>query len=375
MLIRWIFSPQAGVLVVMVPMGPQRWGLASQEWVMHLNYPAGDPRAQSDAQVEADARQALGVPDLPMKIRKITRWSVEAVMASAFRAGRVFLVGDAAHRHPPTGGLGLTSAIHDAQNLCWKLALVLAGHASPALLDTYQAERHPVDQRNAQRSLENAAGHFEIGAALGLSHQNTPGQNMAQLRRMWSGRPGDAGYRSAVLRTMRAQSMEFGELNVEVGYLLRIRGGRAGWQCRARAGRRDPRVSAVHPPGNSPAARLGRGRGRQPPPGQGPRRAGRFLLIAGEDGPAWCQAARQLAAEADLPLDAVRIGHLHGDYHDPRCAWQRHRQIASDGAVPVRPDRFIAWRHPAGSDPRAVLAAALSQILARPVGTLAAAAA
>lgn len=55
---------------------------------------------------------------MPWKIHKITRWSVEAVMASAFRAGRVFLLGDAAHRHPPTGGLGLTSAIHDAQNLC-----------------------------------------------------------------------------------------------------------------------------------------------------------------------------------------------------------------------------------------------------------------
>ena len=105
-------------------------------------------------------------------------------------------------------------------------------------------------------------------------------------------------------------------------------------------------------------------------------RRGRFLLIAGEDGQAWCEAARQLAAEAGLPLDAVRIGHLHGDYHDPRCSWQRHRQIASDGAVLVRPDRFIAWRHPAGSgEPRAVLAAALSQILARPVGTLAASAA
>src|SRR5271157_6546788 len=103
-LIRWIYSPQAGVLVVMVPMGPQRWGPASEEWVIHLNYPVDDPRAQSDAQVEADARQALGVPDLPMTIHKITRWSVEAVMASSFRAGRVFLVGDAAHRHPPTGG-------------------------------------------------------------------------------------------------------------------------------------------------------------------------------------------------------------------------------------------------------------------------------
>ncbi len=96
---------------------------------------------------------------------------------------------------------------------------------------------------------------------------------------------------------------------------------------------------------------------------------GRFLLIAGEDGHAWCEAARQLAAEAGIPLDAVRIGHLDGDYHDPRCTWQRHRQIARDGAILVRPDRFIAWRHPAGaSDPRAVLAAALSQVLAQPAG-------
>ena len=63
-------------------------------------------------------------------------------------------------------------------------------------------------------------------------------------------------------------------------------------------------------------------------------------------------------------------------HHDPRCAWQRHRQIAGDGAILVRPDRFIAWRHPAAaSDPLAVLAAALSQVLARPAGTPAASAA
>ena len=45
----------------MVPMGPERWGPDSEEWVIHLNYPVDDPRAQSDAQVEADARQALGI--------------------------------------------------------------------------------------------------------------------------------------------------------------------------------------------------------------------------------------------------------------------------------------------------------------------------
>jgi 2,4-dichlorophenol 6-monooxygenase len=374
-LIRWIFSPQAGVLVVMVPMGPQRWGPASEEWVIHLNYPVDDPRAQSDAQVEADARQALGIPDLPMKIHKITRWSVEAVMASAFRVGRVLLLGDAAHRHPPTGGLGLTSAIHDAQNLCWKVAAVLAGHASPALLDTYEAERRTVDQHNAQRSLENAVNHFAIGAALGISHESTPEQNMERLRRMWSGRPEDAGHRSAVLRMMRAQSMEFSELNVEYGYSYQS--------------------AAVVPDGSAPPAPIDGIRVYQPStrPGSplphawiddedGNRRPvkdlvgpGRFLLIAGEDGQAWCDAARELAAEADIPLDALRIGHLDGDLYDPRCTWLHHRQIASGGAILVRPDRFIAWRCPAGtSDPRATLATALSQILARPVGAPAASA-
>jgi 2,4-dichlorophenol 6-monooxygenase len=372
-LIRWIFSPQAGVLVVMVPVGPERWGPRSEEWVIHLNYPAGDPRAQSDAQVEADARQALGVPDLPMKIHKVTRWSVEAVLASAFRAGRVFLLGDAAHRHPPTGGLGLTSAIHDAQNLCWKMALVLDGHASPALLDTYEAERRPVDERNCQRSLENAVNHFEIAAALGISPASTPEENMARLRRMWSGRPEDAAHRSAVLRGMRAQSMEFSELNVEYGYCYQsaavVPDGSA-----APAPADDIRVyqPSTRPGAPLPHAWIDDEDGSRRPV-KDLIRPGRFLLIAGEDGHAWCEAARQLAGDAGIPLDAVRIGHLDGDLHDPRCAWLRQRQIAADGAILVRPDRFIAWRcAAAGGDPRAALAAALSQILARPVSTQAA---
>ena len=253
--------------------------------MIHLNYPADDPRAQSDAQVEADARDALGLPDLPMKIHKITRWSVEAVLASTFRAGRVFLLGDAAHRHPPTGGLGLTSAIHDAQNLCWKLALVLGGHASPALLDTYEAERLPVDERNCQRSLENALNHFAIGAALGVSPDSTPGQNLAQLRRMWSGQPEDARHRSSVLRAIRAQSMEFSELNVEYGY---------GYQSTAVVpdGSTAP-VPAddvrVYQPGTRPGGPLPHawiddedGHRR---PVKDLVAPGRFLLIAGEDGP------------------------------------------------------------------------------------------
>ncbi len=335
--------------------------------MIHLNYPAEDPRAQSDSQVEADVRAALGVADAPWKVHKITRWSVDAVVASAFRAGRVFLLGDAAHRHPPTGGLGLTSAIHDAQNLCWKLALVLAGHAAPALLDTYEAERRPVDERNAQRSLENAINHFAVGAALGVAPENTAEQNMEHLRRMWSGLPEDAGHRSAVLRSMRAQSMEFGELNVEYGYC---------YQSAAivpdGSGTPAPVDDIrVYEPGTRPGAPLPHAWIDDEDGNRRPLKdliaPGRFLLIAGEDGLAWCEAARQLTEQTGIPLDALRIGHLDGDLYDPRCAWLRHRQIAADGAILVRPDRFVAWRSPAGSsDPRAALACALGQILPRP---------
>ena len=367
-LIRWIASPQTGSLIVMVPMGPERWGPSSEEWVIHLNYPADDPRAQSDERVEADVRGALGLPDVPMTIHKITRWSVDAVMASSFRVGRVFLLGDAAHRHPPTGGLGLTSAIHDAQNLCWKLAAVLAGDSSPDLLDTYEAERRPSDERNAQRSLENAVNHFAIMDALGVSPDNSPDENWANLRRMWSGLPQDAEHRARALRALRMQSMEFDELNVEFGYAYDS-------AAVVPDGSPVPQPAddiRLYEPSTCPGAPLPHAwiedeDGRQRPLNELVV-PGRFLLIAGEDGGAWCEAATQLAADAGIPLDAVRIGHIDGDLYDPRCMWLRHREIGPDGAVLVRPDRFVGWRSMGGWErPIDELSEAFTQILARPV--------
>ena len=365
-LIRWIMCPQTGTMVVMVPMGPERWGPESEEWVIHLNYPADDPRAQSDEKVEADMREATGLVDAPITIHKITRWSVDAVMASAFRSGRVFLLGDAAHRHPPTGGLGLTSAIHDAHNICWKLGAVLKGHASPELLGTYEPERRSSDELNARRSLENAINQFAIVTTAGISHENTPEENWANLRRLWSGRPEDAEHRSRVLRAIRMQSMEFSELNVELGY--------------------DYESSAIVADGSAPPDPVDEIRVYEPStrPGaplphawiddaDGNRRPikdlvrpGRFLLIAGEDGQAWCEAARALA-DAGAELDAVRIGHLDGDLYDPRCMWLRRREIGPGGAMLVRPDRFVAWRYSGAAEaPLEELSKALGQILARP---------
>jgi 2,4-dichlorophenol 6-monooxygenase len=362
-LIRWLISPQRGVSVVMVPMGPERWGRHSEEWVIHLNYPMDDPRAASDERVEADVRAALGIADLPMQIHKITRWSVEAVMADRFQVGRVFLVGDAAHRHPPTGGLGLTSAIQDVHNLAWKLALVLAGDASPALLETYEPERRPTLERNAQRSLENAVNQFEIVAALGVSHEQSEEENLASLRRVWSLAPEDAEHRRTVLRAIRAQSMEFNEHNVEYGY---------AYASAAIV------PDGTPPPGNPDEIRIYRPSTRPGSPLPHATiadedgalrplkdlvRPGRFLLIAGEDADAWIDAGRRIA-DAGAPLDVVRIGHLDGDVFDSHCTWLRRREIGSDGAVLVRPDRFVAWRSlGAGAAPADEMAAALSAVL------------
>ena len=70
-------------------------------------------------------------------------YTMNARLADRYRIGRVFLAGDAAHIHPPTGGQGLNTSVQDAYNLGWKLAAVLAG-APAALLDSYEAERRPV---------------------------------------------------------------------------------------------------------------------------------------------------------------------------------------------------------------------------------------
>ncbi|MER7536891.1 rifampin monooxygenase [Streptomyces sp. NPDC097704] len=79
--------------------------------------------------------------------RWLSRFGDATRQAEHYRVGRVFLAGDAAHVHPPTGGQGLNLGIQDAFNLGWKLAAAVAGWAPEGLLDTYESERHPVGAR------------------------------------------------------------------------------------------------------------------------------------------------------------------------------------------------------------------------------------
>jgi 2,4-dichlorophenol 6-monooxygenase len=182
-------------------MGPDHWGTRSGGAAYEPS--AGGALFDTDEKAVAVMRERLGLPDLPLKVHVITRWRLEGLVAPTTRVGRVFLVGDAAHRHPPTGGLGLTSAVHDAQNLCWKLAHVVRGIAGEALLDTYHPERFPSSHATSAQRRERAeplAHHRHDRRLAGMPSEEC----RRQVRRLWQdGAEGDA-HREQVARAARA---------------------------------------------------------------------------------------------------------------------------------------------------------------------------
>lgn len=118
--------------------------LPGRRWRVYL-CPSGP---ESDLVADATATLQPYFPDVALvDVADPHRFHCHTRVASRYRAGRVLLAGDAAHVCSPAEGHGMNSGIQDAFNLGWKLALVCQGHASPALLDSYEAERRPVAER------------------------------------------------------------------------------------------------------------------------------------------------------------------------------------------------------------------------------------
>ena len=109
-------------------------------WVLMFD----DDQERTEEELRAAVLKALGRP-MTFKIITTGRWEMAGRIADRYQAGRVFLVGDAAHQLPPTrGGFGANTGIDDAYNLAWKLQRVIEGTSSPAVLDTYTSERQPI---------------------------------------------------------------------------------------------------------------------------------------------------------------------------------------------------------------------------------------
>ncbi len=130
-----------------------------REWVyMHPWDPDRMPRETYTEDVcERLVRNTIAREHVDLQIRTISTWTMTAQVAERYREGCAFLLGDAAHRFPPTGGLGLNSGVQDAHNLAWKLAAVVAGRADRSLLVrsdqhvAYRARAQVPDTRDALR--------------------------------------------------------------------------------------------------------------------------------------------------------------------------------------------------------------------------------
>jgi putative polyketide hydroxylase len=301
---------------------------AGLRWVFGTGYrPDQDPlEGFTDQRVAELVRAAAGLPDLEVGLHpqipgtdlKVLGFAIGAQLAHRYRAGQVFLVGDAARIVPPTGGLGGSTGIQDTHNLAWKLAAVLDGRAGPGLLDSYHDERHQV----GRLVLEQALARFEFRMAQGGGGQAVPLIDHAAVALGYR-------YRSSAVLGASAETTP-----VPPARLAGAPGTRSPHREIELDGDKLSTLDLY---------------GRQP------------VLLAGAAGAGWTEAAERVADRLGVPLRAYRFGvELAGQ------ELAAAHGIGDDGALLVRPDGFVAWRSPAAvADPAAELDRVLRATLGR----------
>lgn len=304
-------------------------------WIVGMRFTAENTKQDfTDEYCLNEIRRVLDMPDLPIKIISKSFWTMAAQIAKQYRSGKVFLTGDAAHRLPPTGGLGMNTGVQDAHNLAWKLALVLNHHIPEGLLDTYYEERAPVAKRNIEWSTENAKRFIEIAKAI------------------------HAGDSEKLTMKLEEQQKNLNYVGLDLGYI---------YHSKAIVSENDQTLSvspAEYIPTTLPGSRA---------PYVKLIKNGKaistldlfetdYVLLVGLSGFAWQQAVIELGKTLPVPLQCYRVAN-DGDLVDPENKWHESYEISPSGAVLVRPDGFIAWRSQAMlENPKEILAKILVSI-------------
>jgi 2-polyprenyl-6-methoxyphenol hydroxylase-like FAD-dependent oxidoreductase len=255
-------------------------------------------------------RRATGI-DLPYEVLSADEWSASQLIADRYRDGRIFLIGDACHLHPPLGGYGMNMGVSDSVDLGWKLAARLQRWGGEGVLDSYEQERRPVHRRVIDEAVANQA---TLALHMVRPELEEDTQAGAGLRRQL----GEA------LAATRVR--EFRSLGVVLGY--RYEGSPIVAQ---EPGAWPPQTGVYEPsarPGAlAPHAWLADGSSLYDSFGPG------FTLLAFDDAAASAFGAAVADAEAlDAPLATVRID-------EPRVAALYERPLAL-----IRPDQHVAWR-------------------------------
>ncbi|MDO8776431.1 MAG: FAD-dependent oxidoreductase [Burkholderiaceae bacterium] len=294
-----------------------------EEYAFHA---ALRPGEDADTWTEADARrvfkEAVGV-EVPMEILSMGTWLAgHALVAQHLQRGRVFIAGDAAHLFTPTGGLGYNTAVEDAVNLAWKLASVIRCQAPLALLDSYEAERKPLAERNTgfARRFADSVGLFSAKPALD--------EDTAQ---------GDAERKVAAAHFNQHARLEFNIPGVTFGGRYDGSPIIVGDSATLPADEPNAYIPTASPGGRPPHAWLDDGRSL-------------FdlfhsewtLLALGPDAPS--TAAFEVSAQAlSVDLRVVRL---------PQMSL---RELYEAPLALIRPDQIVAWRGKTADDAMSVL--------------------
>ena len=289
-----------------------------------------DPNKEQPADFDTSrcielVRAAVGSADLEVDILEVMPWEMASRCADRFTDGRVFLIGDAAHTMPPTGGLGGQTAMQDGYDIAWKLALVLHGQAGADLLSTYETERMPVANMTVDLQTAN------------------------YVERMRPDR-----------KDLLKPGIQTDYISVAFGYRYRSSailvdvpddGGLVEDPSRptGRPGTRGAHVTLEYK-GKSVSLLDLIGRD--------------FVLLTGPDGAPWARAGMALSYEWGVPLTVYRLG---SDLLNVDETWARRYGVTDAGAVLLRPDGYIAWRaRTAASSASTTLREALARIMFHP---------
>jgi 2,4-dichlorophenol 6-monooxygenase len=331
---------EAGIL----PMGPT-WSKYSEEWVIHMSHSKEDTTGISDEKIQANIAAILSIPVDTIEIMMVSIWGPECVLADAYKKGRVFIAGDAAHRHPPTSGLGLNTAVADAHNLAWKLALVLKQGVDEKILDSYEPERHASGQRNCDWSLMALSNRRVLTTALNMA---------AQTEKLCTNEFGLRSSKALLQAILDTQKIEFSAHDLEVGHVyekgLTVPDG-------SEISKRDP-LGQVYYPSTRPGHRLPHCWLRTSTASSVPTvsthdlvgQSLQFVLITDSHGKLWQDTITMLPQGAESVRVVVVLpqgtpsSHNVSEVVDADGQWSVLSELQQGGAILIRPDNYVVWR-------------------------------